>query len=222
MSAAPLVVALDFASPRAAVAVARGAVLLATSDEPRSAGEGPEPLVLIERALAAAGTAVGDVGGWVALAGPGSFTGLRIACATALGLAQATGRPALGVDTLEALALAAPAGAGTVLAAVDALRGEWFVAGFRRGPALDVEGLEQARLSRAADVDLAGVDLVVGHGLGGLMAAAGVAGPTPALCEPANAAATVACAASLGRWPWTHDLLVRPRYLRAPATSSPK
>lgn len=222
MSAAPLVVAFDFASARAAVAVARGDVVLATIDEPRSAGEGPEPLVLIERTLAAAGTAVGEVGGWVALAGPGRFTGLRIACATALGLAQATGRPALGVDTLEALALAAPAGAATVLAAVDALRGEWFVAAFRRGPAFDVEALEGARLLRAAEVDLAGVDLVVGHALEGLLAAAGGSGPTPARLEPANAAAAVARAASLGRWPWSHDLLVRPRYLRAPATTLPK
>lgn len=222
MSAASLVVALDFASARAAVAVARGDVLLATGDEPRSAGEGPEPLVLIERTLAAAGTAVGEVGGWVALAGPGSFTGLRIACATTLGLAQATDQPALGVDTLEALALAAPAGAGTVLAAVDALRGEWFVARFHRGAALAVEALEEARLLRAADVDLAGVDLVVGYGLEGWMANGSGSGPTPALLEPANAAAAVARAASLGRWPWAHDLLVRPRYLRAPATTPPK
>jgi tRNA threonylcarbamoyladenosine biosynthesis protein TsaB len=220
MPPAPLVVAFDFASPRAAIAVARGDVLLAGLDEPRAAGEGPEPLVLIEGALAAAGSAIGDVGGWVALAGPGSFTGLRIACATALGLAQATGRPALGVDTLEALALAAPAGAGRVVAAVDALRGEWFVARFRRGPALELETLDEARRVRASDVDLAGVDLVVGHGADALVAA--TTDSAAAVGTPGNPAAAVARAASLGRWPWSAELLTRPRYLRAPATTAPK
>lgn len=37
-------------------------------------------------------------------AGPGSFTGLRIACGVAQGIAQARGIPALGVSTLEAIA----------------------------------------------------------------------------------------------------------------------
>lgn len=223
MPGAPLVVAFDFASPRAAVAVALGDELRAVLDEPRAAGEGPEPLVLIERALAAAEVAVDEIGGWVALAGPGSFTGLRIACATALGLAQATGRPAAGVDTLEALALAAPPESGTVLAGVDALRGEWFVTRFHRGPGLALEARSEAQLVAAAEIELAGVDLVVGHGIEGLRAAERGSGPTPpARLEPANAAAAVARAASLGRWPWTHDLLVRPRYLRAPATTSPK
>jgi len=37
-------------------------------------------------------------------AGPGSFTGLRIACGVAQGIAQARGIPAIGVSTLEAIA----------------------------------------------------------------------------------------------------------------------
>ncbi|MGH8734440.1 MAG: tRNA (adenosine(37)-N6)-threonylcarbamoyltransferase complex dimerization subunit type 1 TsaB, partial [Burkholderiales bacterium] len=37
-------------------------------------------------------------------AGPGAFTGLRIACGIAQGLAFARGLPVLGVSTLEALA----------------------------------------------------------------------------------------------------------------------
>jgi tRNA threonylcarbamoyladenosine biosynthesis protein TsaB len=221
-AAPPLVVAFDFASARAAVAVAAGDELRAAIDGARSTGDGPEPLVLVERALAAASATVADVDGWIALAGPGSFTGLRIACATALGLSQATGRPAAGVDTLEALALAAPPGSGTVLAAVDALRGEWFVARFRRGPGLELAAEGAARLVPAAGVDLAGVDLVAGFGLDPLVAAARHSKSPPVRLEPANTVAEVARAASLGRWTWSSALLVRPRYLRAPATTAPK
>ena len=51
-------------------------------------------------------------------AGPGSFTGLRIACGLAQGLAFAHGLPVLGVSTLEATA--EEAGASRVVACIDA------------------------------------------------------------------------------------------------------
>src|SRR5678816_202833 len=51
-------------------------------------------------------------------AGPGSFTGLRIACGIAQGLAFPRGIPVLGVSTLEALA--EESGAARVLACIDA------------------------------------------------------------------------------------------------------
>ncbi|MDR0576438.1 MAG: tRNA (adenosine(37)-N6)-threonylcarbamoyltransferase complex dimerization subunit type 1 TsaB [Candidatus Accumulibacter sp.] len=54
--------------------------------------------------------------------GPGSFTGLRVACGVAQGLAVALGKPLLGVGTLEAMALAA--GGERVIVALDARMGE--------------------------------------------------------------------------------------------------
>lgn len=59
--------------------------------------------------------------------GPGTFTGLRIGVATARALAQAAGCQLAGVSTLEALAHAAGTDRQTVLACVDARRGELFV-----------------------------------------------------------------------------------------------
>jgi tRNA threonylcarbamoyladenosine biosynthesis protein TsaB len=87
--------------------------------------------------LAEVERAVDAVGGWDAVGaiavglGPGSFTGVRIGLATALGLAAGTGLPARGACTLDALGLAlAPlAGADRAgLAVLDARRGEVFAA----------------------------------------------------------------------------------------------
>jgi tRNA threonylcarbamoyladenosine biosynthesis protein TsaB len=63
-------------------------------------------------------------------AGPGSFTGLRIACGIAQGLAFARGIPVLGVSTLEALA--EESGATRVVACIDARMREVYYAALQR------------------------------------------------------------------------------------------
>jgi tRNA threonylcarbamoyladenosine biosynthesis protein TsaB len=62
--------------------------------------------------------------------GPGSFTGLRIACGLVQGLAFAAGRPVVPVPTL--LALAEQSNEGRVVAALDARMGEAYVAAYAR------------------------------------------------------------------------------------------
>lgn len=65
-------------------------------------------------------------------AGPGGFTGLRLACGVAQGLAFGLDRPVIAVPTLEALALAAYAG-GTehLMACLDARMNEVYCAAFQ-------------------------------------------------------------------------------------------
>ena len=63
-------------------------------------------------------------------AGPGSFTGLRIACGIAQGLAFPRGIPVLGVSTLEVLA--EESGAARVLACLDARMREVYYAALQR------------------------------------------------------------------------------------------
>ncbi len=63
-------------------------------------------------------------------AGPGSFTGLRIACGLAQGLAFARGLPVLGVSTLEATA--EEAGAPRVVACIDARMREVYYAALEK------------------------------------------------------------------------------------------
>ncbi len=62
--------------------------------------------------------------------GPGSFTGLRIACGVAQGLALGADLPVLGVSTLETLA--EESGLDQVLACLDARMSEVYAALYRR------------------------------------------------------------------------------------------
>ena len=71
-------------------------------------------------------------------AGPGSFTSLRIGLATLKGLAFGRDIAAIGVSTLEAMALAALEGEASgkeVLALLDARRGEWYAGAWRAASA---------------------------------------------------------------------------------------
>lgn len=63
-------------------------------------------------------------------AGPGSFTGLRIACAVTQGLAFGAGLPVVGVSTLESIA--EQTGANKVLTVLDARMAEVYWAAYER------------------------------------------------------------------------------------------
>lgn len=82
--------------------------------------------------LAEAGLSYHQLDGLVYGMGPGSFTGLRIACGVAQGLALGADLPVLGVSTLEALAEEAGEGAEEVLACLDARMNEVYAALYRR------------------------------------------------------------------------------------------
>jgi len=66
--------------------------------------------------------------------GPGSFTGLRIGAASALGIAHALNIPAIPVPTLDALAynVLGVAGSGIVVPMLDARRGQVYTAVYSR------------------------------------------------------------------------------------------
>jgi tRNA threonylcarbamoyl adenosine modification protein YeaZ len=67
-----------------------------------------------------------------AVLGPGSYTGLRVGIAAALGLAHARDLPLHGIDALAVVAAAAPPDAPQVEAVADAGRGALYVARYRR------------------------------------------------------------------------------------------
>lgn len=126
-----LVLALDTSLSRTAVAVTDGRRVHAVRIEEMDRGHSERLFSLVREALAEAGVALQDVERFAVTVGPGSFTGVRIGIAAARGFALATGRPVVGVGTLQALAASLPERApGPVLAAIDARRGEIYAALF--------------------------------------------------------------------------------------------
>jgi len=94
----------------------------------------------LQRELEAASYRAALLGGIVVGLGPGSFTGVRVGLALAKGLALGAPIPVFGVSSLAILA--AGAGPGLVVTALDARRGDWFCAAYR----VDEGGLPSAVL----------------------------------------------------------------------------
>lgn len=86
----------------------------------RRAGQRHSELALpmLQALLESFGLGTGELQAVAFGAGPGSFTGLRIACGLAQGLALGCGVPVLGVSSLEAIA--EESGAARVVACLDA------------------------------------------------------------------------------------------------------
>jgi len=81
--------------------------------------------------------------------GPGSFTGIRIGVSTVKGLAWASGKPCVGVSTLEAMAWHGLSAGGYVCPVMDARRSQVYNALFR------IEGGRPRRLCEDRPIALA-------------------------------------------------------------------
>ena len=84
----------------------------------------------IERMFTLSGLELSDMDYIAYTAGPGSFTGLRIGAAIALGLARGIDKPAVAVPTLDALAynVISTEAHGTIVPMMDARRGQVYTA----------------------------------------------------------------------------------------------
>lgn len=85
-------------------------------------------LPAVEALLRFAGVAPGQMEAFAVALGPGSFTGVRVGVSTVQGLALGSGRPALGLSTLEALAAKMRGRSHTLVPMVDAYRDQVYAA----------------------------------------------------------------------------------------------
>jgi tRNA threonylcarbamoyladenosine biosynthesis protein TsaB len=187
--------ALETASERASVALLRAGEPVALRALPagRPASEALLPAVLA--LLEEHGLAPAALGGVAVSIGPGSFTGLRVAAATAKGLAYGAPAGVAAVPTLAALAAkgTALAPAPRVVATLDARRGELYAAAHRGDDPLAaplwgpvVIGIEALAERIAAEP---GALVVVGEGADALAAAIGERRARAARWLPAPAGA---------------------------------
>lgn len=127
------ILALDCSTEVCAVALGDG---VNWHEQSEVAGQRHSELLLpmIRAMLADCGVTLKQLDGVAFGAGPGSFTGLRIACGVAQGLALGAELPVVGVSTLEALAQTRrdQSGGDRIIAAIDARMREIYVGAYER------------------------------------------------------------------------------------------
>jgi tRNA threonylcarbamoyladenosine biosynthesis protein TsaB len=182
-----LILALDASTPVTTVALAREngrEVLAEISITARGASETLLPAV--HAALELAGEDLGSVERVLAGVGPGTFTGIRIAAATARALSAGTGIPLSKNSTLDALAAPALSCFEDVLAVLDARRGQVFARRYSEaGPTTGIYCLRPEELS------VEGAPLVVGDGAVRYRGDLSGLGPIPADGSPLHTVTAV-------------------------------
>ncbi len=120
--------ALDSSTPRGSVALLQGRGLIGEIRLRSLETHSARLLRSIRFLLDSVGWELKEVDLVAAGIGPGSFTGIRIGVATALGLAQSLGIPFAGVSGLDALASQAAFLEGSVAVVMDAQRSQLYYA----------------------------------------------------------------------------------------------
>jgi tRNA threonylcarbamoyladenosine biosynthesis protein TsaB len=126
------ILAVDTTTARGSLAVVTEEGVAAQSRSTSREGHSRWLFEAVDAALEELGLEAGELDAFAVTVGPGSFTGLRVGMSSVQGLALATGRPCVGVASLDILGRAAAGRAETVVALVDAQRGEVYAGVFDR------------------------------------------------------------------------------------------
>ncbi|MEP7182755.1 MAG: tRNA (adenosine(37)-N6)-threonylcarbamoyltransferase complex dimerization subunit type 1 TsaB [Betaproteobacteria bacterium] len=145
------ILALDTSTEWCSVAVGEGGRWHAR-DEHAGQMQSDRLLPMVAAALADAGWTLADVDGVAFGAGPGSFTGLRIGCGVAQGLALGLDCPVVPVPTLAAIAHATWRARGDtrIVTCLDARMREVYVAAYERRDDAWIEAAPAAVMSPSA------------------------------------------------------------------------
>lgn len=102
------ILAFETSTPRGTVAVGWGDEVWASTELPEQFRHASTLLPAVDAMLSRAGVSLDGLGGIAVGAGPGSFTGVRVAGATARGLVRGSGLPLIPVSSLAAGAASLP------------------------------------------------------------------------------------------------------------------
>ena len=124
------ILAIDTSGPVAGCAVMSGGKIVHAAILQHGLTHSETILPEAERAMAASELTCKDIDVFACVAGPGSFTGVRIGVCTAKGMAHAVNKPCVPIHALEALAMNFPGFVGLVCPILDARRGQVYCAAF--------------------------------------------------------------------------------------------
>lgn len=122
------ILAFDATARTASVAVTEEGKLISEINLDRGSKHSEHLLPLIDQALRNAKLKLADMDLIALAAGPGSFTGVRIAAATGKALAQGLDKKIIQINSLDALALNMPAEDSLVIPLLDARKNEFYTA----------------------------------------------------------------------------------------------
>lgn len=131
-----MLLAVDTATPRVSVAVARGSAVVAVSSSTDGMRHAETLIPLVTRALQDVGATPRDVSEVAVGVGPGPFTGLRVGLMSAKALAEAVGATIAGVCSLDVIAtevVGTGLATGPFVVATDARRRELYWAQYDVG-----------------------------------------------------------------------------------------
>jgi tRNA threonylcarbamoyladenosine biosynthesis protein TsaB len=145
---------LDASAYRGTVAVLRDGRILSEGEAVMRGATTENLMPAVADALVRAGVAPAQLDRVVCGGGPGSFTSLRIAAGIAKGIASAMDIELLSVPSLALAVASEPREPGRYCAAMDALRGDVYVALYDVAADGAVAELEAARVLPAAEAPL--------------------------------------------------------------------
>ena len=217
------VLAIETGSRACSVAIFDDTRRLGHERQETDHGQATMLMPMIERVRAAAGLAYTDLDRIAVAVGPGSFTGLRVGIAAALGLSLASGVPAVGISSFQ-------------IAAAGSLEKGPQLDGFRFFVLLDSRRDESFFVELDRDLSLVGEPQVMSVAdFDTVLLSSGptiVLGDAPAVSRPTSAfpsgvrrvpmpldATMVGVLAALSN---RYDLPPKPVYVRAPDVTMPK
>jgi tRNA threonylcarbamoyladenosine biosynthesis protein TsaB len=133
------VLGIETATRRASVALWENGAAVAHLEAEQPMLHAERTLLLVDEAFQEAGWPKGSIDLLACGVGPGSFTGVRVAIATAKGIALGLDRPIVGVGSLEAMARAYLSPCAATICMLDAKKGEIFLAAYGPGAAVLVD-----------------------------------------------------------------------------------
>lgn len=125
------ILAVDTSTTSCSVAIVGRDSLLAEATIVRKQTHSKHLMDMINQVVTSSGIAISDLNGFAVTKGPGTFTGLRIGISTVKGLAAATGKPVVGVSSLEALARQCALSSYLICPLIDARKGEVYFSRYR-------------------------------------------------------------------------------------------